>query len=92
MKLIYIRTSYDKGLVFPMDCLPYLGNIKVVNNEGFNELKDLSSPKREQLTIYIIDSYDIDKKERDTKCLEDAKKDLISNQKLVEELESKLTP
>lgn len=89
MKMIYIRTSYNTGLVLPMQCLPHIADMRIVNNDGYNEVTNLHSNKEYRLNATIIDSYEIDMKLREEENLEEAKKDLIRNQELVNKLEGR---
>lgn len=89
-QLIYIRTSYDKGLVMPMEVMQYISQMQIVKNSGYNDIKDLEADKEYRMQLTVINSNEIDEKVKLKLDLKNAKEDLESLQKFVEVLEEKV--
>jgi hypothetical protein len=60
MRALYIRTQYNRGIVLPLECLPFLDKMQIVDNDGYSEIKNLTTCKEFTTTCNFIDTADID--------------------------------
>lgn len=60
MRALYIRTQYNRGLVLPVECLPFLDKMQVVDNDGYSEVKNLTTSTEFTTTCNFIDTNNID--------------------------------
>lgn len=60
MRALYIRTQYNRGIVLPIECLPFLDKMQIVDNDGYSEIKNLTTSNEFTTACNFIDTNSID--------------------------------